>query len=128
KNVNDKWKKVYGRPFPASETEEQDAVAKNLTQEWHDTEEFIEDRFRVDIREAMNLDCEVKQDGFRTYFLSRMLAKKTPLLPKKSLLFKVTEISTGEPYDIYWKVLNRGEAARKRDCIRGQIVEDEGWM
>src|SRR5699024_8216361 len=26
KNVNDKWKKVYGRPFPASETEEQDAV------------------------------------------------------------------------------------------------------
>lgn len=128
KNVNDKWKKVYGRPFPASETEEQDAVAKNLTQEWHDTEEFIEDRFPVDIREAMNLDCEVKQDGFRTYFLSRMLAKKTPLLPKKSLLFKVTEISTGEPYDIYWKVLNRGEAARKRDCIRGQIVEDEGWM
>src|SRR5699024_11900281 len=56
KNVNDKWKKVYGRPFPASETEEQDAVAKNLTQEWHDNEEFIEDRFPVDIREAMNLD------------------------------------------------------------------------
>ena len=27
---------------------------------------------------------------------------------------------------VLWKVLNRGEAAKSRDCIRGQIVADLG--
>jgi hypothetical protein len=30
KNVNDKWKKVYGRPFPAAATVAQEAMAKAL--------------------------------------------------------------------------------------------------
>lgn len=37
------------------------------------------------------------------------------------------ECSVSEPYDIYWKVLNRGEEAKRRDCIRGQIFKDEGY-
>ena len=128
KNVNDKWKKVYGRPFPASATTAQEAVAKSFAQGWDDTEEFIEDKFPIDIRESMQLDCEVKQNGFREFFLSEMLARMIPLMTKKSLRFEITGISAGKPYDIYWKVLNRGDAARKRNCIRGQIIKDEGLM
>jgi len=30
------------------------------------------------------------------------------------------------PSKLYWKVLNRGEEAQRRDCIRGQIVLDDG--
>ena len=30
------------------------------------------------------------------------------------------------PYQIEWKVLNRGEAAQEKDCIRGEIVPDRG--
>lgn len=128
KNVNDKWKKVYGRPFPASVTVAQEAVAKSFAQSWDDTEEFIEDKFTVDIRESMQLDCEVKQNGFREFFLRDMLARRIPLMTKKSLRFEITGVSAAKPYDIYWKVLNRGDAARKRNCIRGQIIKDDGLM
>ncbi len=128
KNVNDKWKKVYGRPFPASATVAQEAMAKSFAQSWDDSEEFIEDKFPVDIRESMQLDCEVKQNGFREFFLSDMLARGIPLMTKKSLRFEITDVSVPEPYDIYWKVLNRGDAARKRNCIRGQIIKDDGLM
>lgn len=31
---------------------------------WTDTEEFIEDKYPVDIRYSLNLDCTVTQDGF----------------------------------------------------------------
>lgn len=128
KNVNDKWKKVYGRPFPASATVAEEDVAKSFVQSWDDTEEFIEDRYPVDIRESMQLDCEVKQNGFREFFLRYMLAKRIPLMTKKSLRFEITDVSATKPYDIYWKVLNRGDAARKRNCIRGQIIKDDGLM
>ena len=124
-DVNDKWKKVYGRPFPSAPAK---LVEARLAKAWDDTEEFIEDRFPVDIRGSLELDCEVKQNGFRKYFLSEILRKHIPLRSNKSLLFKVAEISVREPYDIYWKVLNRGDEAQKRNCIRGQIVPDTGHM
>lgn len=128
KNVNEKWKKVYGRLFPASTTVAQEAVAKSFAHSWDNTEEFIEDKFPVDIRESMELDCEVKQNGFREFFLREMLAKRIPLMTKKSLRFEIKGVSAAKPYDIYWKVLNRGDAARKRNCIRGQIIKDDGLM
>ncbi|MBU2846989.1 nucleotidyltransferase [Acidithiobacillus ferriphilus] len=128
KNVNDKWKKVYGRPFPAAKAVAEAAVAKSFAQSWDNTEEFIEDKFPVDIRESMRLDCEVKQNGFRELFLLDMLAKMIPLMTSMSLRFEVKEISAAKPYDIYWKVLNRGNTARKKNCIRGQITKDEGAM
>ena len=112
KNVNDKWKKVYGRPFPAAKAVAEAAVAKSFAQSWDNTEEFIEDKFPVDIRESMRLDCEVKQNGFRELFLLDMLAKMIPLMTSMSLRFEVKEISAAKPYDIYWKVLNRGNTAR----------------
>lgn len=128
KNVNDKWKRVYGRPFPASTAVVEAAIANGFVQGWDDTEEFIEDKFPIDIRESMQLDCEVKQNGFRAFFLRHMLASRIPLMTKKSLRFEVTDVSAVKPYDIYWKVLNRGDAARKRNCIRGQIIKDDGSM
>lgn len=127
-NVNDKWKKVYGRPFPASKVTEARASDENLYVSWKNTEEFIEDKFSVDIRESLSVDCEIKQNGFRKHLLREILKNKIPLKSNKNLEFKITEVSSPEPYDIYWKVLNRGTEAQKRDCIRGQIVRDAGYM
>lgn len=124
KNVNEKWKKIYGRPFPAAK----EAIAKMAARSWRDTEEFIEDRFLIDIREYLNIDCEVKQNGFRKFILRDLLRLSFPLRAKKDLLFYVSEVSVAEPYKIYWKVLNRGVEAIRRDSIRGQIVEDDGSM
>ena len=123
-NVNEKWKKVYGRPFPAAK----ESTAKAASGSWRDTEEFIEDRFPIDIRECLNIDCEVKQNGFRKFILRDLLRWKYPLRSKKDLLFYVNDISVAKPYKIYWKVLNRGTEARQRDCIRGQILEDDGSL
>ena len=55
-----------------------------------------------------------------------MLLKRIPLLAKKKLLFTISEINVPEPYSIEWKVLNRGEEAKMRNCIRGQITPDKG--
>lgn len=128
KNVNAKWKNVYGRPFPAAKEEIAEASMAKAAHTWKDTEQFIEDQHHVDIRENLVIDCEVKQDGFRPQFLRNMLASRMPLRAKKKLRFWVKEISVQEPYAILWKVLNRGEEARRRNCIRGQIVNDEGRL
>lgn len=128
KNVNDKWRKVYGRPFPAAKEAVSEAKLATAAASWRDTEEFIEDSYPVDIQYSLSIDCKVEQKGFRTAFLRDMLSKKFPLLAGNSLEFWVEEITVPKPYLIMWKVLNRGETARRKDCIRGQIVHDGGHM
>lgn len=125
-NVNDKWKAVYGRPFPASSSKETESGS---ARSWSDTEEFIEDKYPVDIRYPMKIDCEVKQNGFRKFFLSEIIRRHLPLKANKKLKFWVSEApQISNPYRVLWKVLNRGEEARRRDCIRGQIVSDKGSL
>jgi len=125
-SAHDKWKKVYGRPFPAKLKQVEEAVSKSAIT-WRDTEQFIEDMFPVDIRYNLQLECEVSQHGFREHFLTHMLAKRIPLLANKKLLFTITNIDVPEPYTIKWKVLNRGSEAERKDCIRGQIIGDDGF-
>ncbi|MDY6903566.1 MAG: nucleotidyltransferase [Thermodesulfobacteriota bacterium] len=123
--VNGKWKKIFGRPFPATViTNEKADKTANIS--WNNTEEFIEDQYPVDIRYTLQIDCEVSQNGYREHNLSYMLLKHIPLFPKKKLLFTITSIDVPKPYQIAWKILNRGEVAKRRNEIRGQIVWDEG--
>ncbi|MBU1189362.1 MAG: nucleotidyltransferase [Gammaproteobacteria bacterium] len=126
KGVNAKWKKVYGRPFPAAPIVDQEALAEAARMNWENTEELIEYRYPIDIKEFLKIDCEVKQSGDREFSLRRMLAGRTPLRTKRSLRFHVSEISVEPPFEVYWKVLNRGDEARRRNCIRGQIMPDTG--
>jgi len=126
KGVNDKWKKIFGRPFPANtELAKESAFASNA-RTWDNTEQFIEDHYPVDIRYTLKIDCDVKQNGFRENRLSAMIARKIPLLAKKTLEFEIVEIDVPDEYSIEWKVLNRGDEAPRRNMIRGQIVRDAG--
>lgn len=122
--VNNKWKKVFGRPFPA-DTKVSESVAK-AARSWDDTEQFIEDKYPVDIRYNLQIDCEVSQNGFREHTLLYMLQQRIPLFAQKKLLFRVTAIDVPGDYHLEWKVLNRGEIARQKNQIRGQIVRDGG--
>ncbi len=124
-SAHSKWKKVYGRPFPA--------IAQNITEDankanstWKNTEEFIEDRYPIDIKYYLEIDCDVHQDGFRESTLRTMLRKMMPLLPKKKLTFNVIKNEVPTPWHLEWKVLNRGEIAQKKNQIRGQIMPDKG--
>jgi hypothetical protein len=125
---NDRWRKVYGRNFPprpAAELAESAIKSDGFTA--RNTEQFIDDIFPIDIRYNIELDCEVTQAGFRPSFLRRLLASSAILLQQKSLRFFVTQTTVPPPFTLYWKALNRGPVAVRRDCIRGQIVRDEGY-
>ena len=125
--VNDKWKAVFGRPFPSAITTSE-STANKSAYTWRNTEEFIEDKYPVDIRYSLEIDCNVTQAGFRSSRLINMLRNKIPLFAKKKLLFHITQHDVPAPYQIFWKVLNRGDEAKLRDEIRGQIMSDDGSM
>lgn len=114
------WKRIFGRQFPNKV-----AIEKSLTEaKFRNTEEFIEDQFPINIQGTLTINCRVIQEGFRKGFL-----RNIPLLKSKySLEFFVESTSIQKPYDLYWKVLNVGPEAEKRDMIRGQIVKDEGAL
>lgn len=131
---NDRWRKVFGRAFPRRKTDIAEAclgLESRATDvvDWVDTEEFIEDRYPVDIKYSLSLDCTVTQDGFPPKSLREMLARRFRLSARKSLLFRadLTEMTVEEPYTIMWKVLNVGDEARRKNMIRGQLVPDTGY-
>ncbi|MFG0647243.1 nucleotide-binding domain-containing protein [Leclercia adecarboxylata] len=131
---NDRWRKVFGRAFPRRRTDIAEArlgLESRATDNavWTDTEEFIEERYPVDIRYSVTLDCTVTQDGFAPRSLRDMLARRYRLSSRKSLLFRLdlTDMTAEEPYSVMWKILNVGDEARRRNMIRGQIVPDAGY-
>jgi hypothetical protein len=113
-SANKKWREVFGTAVPLAESKSAHV--------FKDTEEFIEDRYPVDIRQSVTLECKVTQNGWRTASLREMLRDRTLLLPNKELDFTITECSVQHPYDVKWKVLNRGDEAERRNNIRGQII------
>jgi Second Messenger Oligonucleotide or Dinucleotide Synthetase domain/Adenylyl/Guanylyl and SMODS C-terminal sensor domain len=123
----DRWKKVYGRPFPTKPETTEDSTSADFSDPgWNKTEQFIEDKYTIDIRYNLKIDCDVFQNGFREYSLSDILRKKLFLSPKKSLTFQVTEFDEKKECSFFWKVLNRGDEAQRRNCVRGEIVPDSG--
>lgn len=128
KNERQKWRDVFGNAYPAPGKSAAGEAAAH-THVFRNTEEFAEDRFRVDIRYHMRINCEVTQKGFRTGMLRDLLERAGVLLPKKDLRFFVVD-NADVPHDVevYWKVLNRGDEAERRDMIRGQIVRDDGRL
>lgn len=128
---NDRWRKVFGRPFPPRSAEVKKAafVAEGGFQA-RNTEEFIEDRYPVDVRYSIRIDCEVTQTGFRTFLLRKMLVDRLPLYTRKSLRFFVTahSIPPNSRFELFWKVLNRGPEAHRRNQIRGEITLDRGQL
>lgn len=136
-NLYDTLQELFGETFPVPDTVSEAKIEKSAFSAFtaRQTEEFIERKFPVDIRYSLRIDCEVKQHGFRTHLLRNMFKDHIPLLPNKSLRFFIVENEFDEmasrseeriSYDVYWKVLNRGDEAIRRDCIRGQIVRDRG--
>ncbi|MBE1485006.1 nucleotide-binding domain-containing protein [Plantactinospora soyae] len=113
-SAHKKWRKVFGTAVPLETTKS--------ARSFSDTEEFIENLFPVDIGHSVTIDCEVTQNGWQPTLLRMMLRDRTPLLANKGLDFTITECGVPEPYDVKWKVLNRGDEAERRNNIRGQII------
>lgn len=126
KNERQKWRDVFGNAYPAP-AKSAAGEAAAYAHVFKDTEEFVEDRFPVDIRYDLRINCEVTQDGFRPTMLRQLLERYGVLRPQKKLRFILADASDlPDEVELYWKVLNRGYEAEQRDMIRGQIVRDEG--
>ncbi|TGE36688.1 nucleotidyltransferase [Desulfosporosinus fructosivorans] len=127
---------IFGQSFPNLEPVSECKIEKSsFAYKVRKTEEFIENKYLVDIRYSLKIDCEVTQPGFMMYSLKELLHKRLPLLANKSLKFLIVKNEFSEigkrseenlPYEVYWKILNRGEEAIRRDSIRGEIVRDKG--
>jgi len=121
--INDILIDLLGIDFPAAEERSMSAFSTDRYRRIRGTEreQFIEELFPVDIRYALNIDCNVTQDGFRPRFLSEILRENRWISRKKQLDFQITATNCPAPYSIYWKVRNVGEEARRRNMIRGEI-------
>ena len=82
----------------------------------------------MDIRNTIKIDCEVLQNGFRQTTLRSLLSQRNRLSPKRTLKFFVDWNNIDGSFDLYWKVLNRGDEALRRNQVRGQIIPDGGYM
>jgi hypothetical protein len=113
--ANKKWRTVFGTDVPLK--------ASASARSFDNTEEFIETQYPVDIQYSVEIDCTVTQDGWRPASLRQMLRERTLLLPNKSLDFTIVENQVAAPFDVRWKVLNRGDEAERRNRIRGDIIK-----
>lgn len=121
KDINDCLRDLLGSDFPKSEkSAEERAVFKRKLRS-HNTEQFIEDIFPVDIRYSLFLECKVTQDGFRDDYLNNIIRRRQVLRVNKKLNFFIQETNCPYDCDIYWKVRNVGSVAEQKKCVRGEI-------
>lgn len=123
------WKEFFNHDFWDQEVV-QENVSKSYASlldnegayDYRETEEFIEYLFPINLKYNVELDCTVTQNGWRVALLSEILQRGGKLQPRKRLEFSA-KTDAPSPYDVYWKVKNKGNIAKRRDEVRGQIVK-----
>jgi hypothetical protein len=116
KTVYGIWRKVFGNKFPYPK------VALESSENYSSSEEFIENQYPVDIRFNLKIDCLIKQQGFRDALLSSLRILRST----KKLEFYITTNEVPKPYLVKWKVKNLGPLAKRKNMLRGQILNDKG--
>lgn len=119
KKKHELWRDIFGRQFPAVEATATEK--KLLSKEYTDHEEFIEDMYPIDIRFDLKLDCVISRNGFKNVLLSVLLAAGRKICMVRSLDFSF-KTDVPEPYEVKWKARNVGSEAKRRNCLRGQII------
>lgn len=123
------WRKLFGDTFGTFGTQVIKASAAHIGRA-ADTEQFLERDLRIpvqiDHRFSLRVRARlVKKSGFRSYDLS---TKGNVVGKGRSIKFEVVECDVPPPYDIYWKVRNRGDESISANAIRGQVVRDDGSL
>lgn len=126
-----KWREVFGSSFGTYDT------AVTTTKNAHigragvvNTEETLEGRWgiptTVNPAYTVRLGAVVqKKAGFRNFELRQ---HGNVVGRDRVITFRIAKIDVPAPYDVYWKVRNTGEEAINANCIRGQVIKDDGTM
>lgn len=117
---NKLWRDVYGKDYPKGENNVRESLS------YTDKEEFIEDQYPVDIKYNLKLDCEIARNGFREKLLSELLASGKRIGRVRSLDFTFST-DTPQPYIVKWKARNVGQEAKRRNCLRGEIISSNRY-
>ena len=124
KQAFDSWYKVFNHDFWLYSDNEftQNSyanVVKSYT--YASSEEYIRNKYKIDINYSARIDCNVEANGFRSRLLSHIL-KCREWLPKSRTLTFYCETDTPAPYEVLWKIRNVGFEAERRKMIRGEII------
>ncbi|MGG1940426.1 cyclic GMP-AMP synthase DncV-like nucleotidyltransferase [Paenibacillus polymyxa] len=125
------WEEFFNHSYWTDQKQEEQ-VASSYTQlsvsqvyfNYRETEEYIGNLFPVNLKYKLELDCVVSKDDKKVGWLHIMMQQRQLLLPGNVLNFRAKS-DIPEPYQVYWKVKNRGEYAKQNDCIRGEIVQTD---
>jgi hypothetical protein len=115
------WRKTFGRAFPRAQIATMGEAAA-----FRDTEQFIENAYPMDIQHEVVLDADVKKAGVVEVALRQLIGLGGSVRAGRTVKFVVSSCTVPKPYLIKWKVRNVGSEANSRDCIRGQIFDDDG--
>lgn len=113
------WRKIFGRTFPTAV-----ALVESAANPF-DKEEFIEDRFPVDICYHLRVDCEVREGNTLKDLLRNALRRKERVPIGRHLQFRVAECDVPGRFEVWWKIRNQGPEALSRKMLRGEIVRDK---
>ncbi len=131
------WQSVFGSSFPSSSVSRTAVTASPPQVEIYETrgptEQMVEERFAMGITGRVHVVCEVSEPEYVNRRQKRLAEKRTRLssrlarVPRKrDLVFKVVDTDIAQPYQVYWKVKNRGPEAERRRMQRGEISLDDG--
>ncbi|WP_433193985.1 SMODS domain-containing nucleotidyltransferase [Nocardia sp. CA-107356] len=124
-----KWRAIFGDDFGTYDTTTKSALeAHKGRMGVKDTEETIEGRWGIPIQLDPKFKVRIgaqlqKKTGFRHYELG---SHGNVVSRGRTINFRLSEVTVPAPFAVYWKVRNTGEEAIEADCIRGQVVEDDG--
>lgn len=84
-------------------------------------EEFIQEKYAMNLKYDLRLNCKVTQKGFRDKLLKELYILKK----NHSLKFYIEHHNVPGAYSVKWKVRNCGTKAKSHG-VRGQIFNDDG--
>jgi hypothetical protein len=124
------WQQIFGPAFkaPAVTASASATVTKSVSNgviardPRAPGEEFIDDRHPINIQYDLRLDCEVGEPALynRPQRRASLRSRANSVPPGRKLLFRATT-NVPKPYDVKWKVRNRGLEAKRRRQERGAI-------
>lgn len=126
KDKHREWKDIFGRLYPALQSTSTAKMIESYGAQ-PSTEEFIEDKFPVDIHYNIEIGYDVHYSGNRELSSIRFMEATFPWLKLgRNINFYVIDCNVPEPYSLLWKVRNVGQLAESNNRIRGQLESDKG--
>lgn len=120
---HDIWRNIFGSAFPKGELESlfKNGNFSSVANSYTDPEQFIEDIYPINITEELIINCRITANGFQPAYLRDILSRFERINTIRSLDFFIESTTVEKPYEVFWKVRNVGDEAKRRNCLRGEI-------